>query len=477
MPPLPRPPPPAPRPPEPAARPLLATALALAAGLVLPFALVHLDDADGVVYAAVARRLAADGRLFDLGFLPEIFPRFREHPPFFFWVWAAALRLAGPRALPLVGAACGLATVAVAFAAGRPLLGTRAAFLGAVALATVESFFRYQARTRLDPPLTLLFTASVALLLTARGRTAWLAAGGLAAGLGALVKGPPALGAPVAAALALLALGRGAELRSARAWLIPAAGALLPPALFLAYDRLALCGTWWRGYVEGQVVASALGWRQDGAGGHLYLLRSALGRMGPWAPLAGFALVRAAVDRGAPRARAALGLLAWAAVVVGGYALVGRAWWHHAMPAYVPLALLAGAGLDALLGPGERAFRAARRVAAVAAAVLLAALPLRPARLVVKGCSLGALPLLGARRLPPGARVGLAADRVALPEAGILADHAGLEAVPLRSAGELARRPDLAAALWDRRWPVPEGWAVARAQGDWLELRRVAAAR
>src|SRR6266496_549413 len=169
-------------------RHLLLAALAVAAGLIVPFALVHVDDADGVVYTVVARHLAQDGRPFDLRFLPEVLPRFREHPPFFFWVWAAAIRLASERALPWVGAACGLATVAVAFAIGRRLAGPRAAFLGSVALATVDSFFRYQARARLDPPLTLLFTLSVGLLVCARGRTALLALGGLAAGLGVLVK-------------------------------------------------------------------------------------------------------------------------------------------------------------------------------------------------------------------------------------------------------------------------------------------------
>jgi 4-amino-4-deoxy-L-arabinose transferase-like glycosyltransferase len=454
-------------------RALLATVLALAAGLILPFALVHLDDADGVVYAVVARHLAADGRLFDLRFLPEILPAFREHPPFFFWIWAGALRLVGPDALPLTGAALGLATVAVAFAAGRALLGARAAFLGCVALATIESFFRYQGRPRLDPPLTLLFTASVALLLAARGRAAWLAAGGLAAGLGTLVKGPPALGAPFAAALALLALGRGRELRSARAWAVTGAATLLPAALFLGYDHLSLGGTWWRGYVRDQVLASVLGQRHDGAADRLYLLRSVLGRLGPWALLAGWGLVRAARERSTPRARASIALLAWAALVIGGYALAGRAWWHYAMPAYVPLALLAGAGLDALLGSGEAAFRAARRVVAVAAALLLLTLPFGPARLVVNGCSLGELPVLAAGRPPPGTGVALATDRIALAEAGILADHAGLEAVPVLSPAELARRDGIAIALWDRRWPVPAGWTAVGAQGNWLELRRL----
>jgi len=445
--------------------------LGIAVGLIAPFALVHLDDADGVVYTVVARHLAQDGRLFDLRFLPGIFSHFREHPPFFFWVWALAIRLGSEQALPWIGAACGLATLGIAFALARELCNPRSAFLGAVALATTESFFRYQARPRLDPPLTLLFTACVALLVLARGRARWLFAGGVAAGLGALVKGPPALGAPVAAALALLALGRGGELRRPKAWLLVAVPALALPAAFLAYDHLALGSTWWKGYVEGQFLASALGHRRDGAGDRIFLLRSTLGRLGPWSALAAVALVRAVRERTTPRACAAWALLAWAGVVVGGYSMAGRAWWHYAMPAYVPLALLAGLGLEDLLGwAGERAFGAFRTLATAAAVLLVAALPLRLARFVVKPCSIGSLPMLSAH-LPPGTRVGLAADRLALVEAGILAHHAGLEAVPLRSPAELAATTDLPRALVDARWAVPPGWERVALQGDWMELR------
>ncbi len=448
------------------------TVLGVAAGLVLPFALVHLDDADGVVYTVVARHLAQDGRPFDLRFLPEIFPRFREHPPFFFWIWALAVRLGSEQALPWIGAACGLATVAVAFSLARDLCGARAAFLGAIALATTESFFRYQARARLDPPLTLLFTASVALLLRARGRGPWVLAGGLAAGLGVLVKGPPAVGAPLAAALALLALGRGGELRRPSWWLLAVGPTIAAPAAFLAYDHLSLAGTWWEGYVEGQFLASALGHRRDGAGGRLFLVRSAIGRLGPWSALVALALLRSLRDRAAPRARLAWALLAWAAVVIGGYSMAGRAWWHYAMPAYVPLALLAGLGLDDVLAwAGERAFPAFRAFAAAAALLLVAALPFRLARLVVGRCSLGALPMISAP-LPPGTRVGLAADRLALVEAGILAQHASLEAVPLRSPAALAARADLPAALVDARWAVPPGWERVAVHGAWMELRR-----
>jgi 4-amino-4-deoxy-L-arabinose transferase-like glycosyltransferase len=448
-------------------------ALGIAVGLIVSFALVHVDDADGVVYTVVARNLAQDGRLFDLRFLPEIFPHFREHPPFFFWIWALAIRIGSEQALPWIGAACGLATLGIAYALAKELCGRRSAFLGALALATIESFFRYQARARLDPPLTLLFTASVALLVAARGRTLWVFGGGLAAGLGALVKGPPALGAPVAAVLALLALGRSAELRRARWWLLALGPALALPAAFLLYDHFALAGTWWKGYVEDQFLASALGLRHDGAGERIFLLRSVLGRLGPWSALLALGLVRAVRERITPRARATWALLAWAAVVVGGYSMAGRAWWHYAMPAYVPLALAAGLGLDDLLGwAGDRTFRAFRAFAAAAAFLLVVALPFRLARFVVKPCILGELPVL-ASPPPPGTRVGLAADRLALVEAGILAEHARLEAVPLRSPAELAAAQGaIAMALADARWPVPSGWERVATQGPWMELRR-----
>jgi len=452
-------------------RHLLLAALAVAAGLIVPFALVHVDDADGVVYTVVARHLAQDGRPFDLRFLPEVLPRFREHPPFFFWVWAAAIRLASERALPWVGAACGLATVAVAFAIGRRLAGPRAAFLGSVALATVDSFFRYQARARLDPPLTLLFTLSVGLLVCARGRTALLALGGLAAGLGVLVKGPPALGAPVAAALMLVALGRGAELRPPRAWAAVTLAVVALPAAFLAYDHVALGGTWWRGYVVDQVLASLLGRRHDSQHGVArgFLVLETLGRLGPWALAVCWALWRAARAPAAPRARAAWALAAWAALVVLGYSLPARAFWHYTMPAYVPLSLLAGLGLEeAIERAGDAAFRWTRAVVAAAAVALLGLLPFGAVTFNVRPCPLGPLTPGAAALAGRGRGVALVTGRAALAEAGILAQHAGLDAVVLRAPADLRARPDLRAALIDVALDVPAGWVAVARNPDWI---------
>ncbi len=451
-------------------RHLLPIALGLAAGLILPFALVHLDDADGVLYTVVARNLSRSGSLFRLTFAREVFPAFREHPPFFFWVWGLAYRAAGARALPFVGAACGLATVGLAFFTARPLVGRRAAFLGAVVLATVDSFFRYQARARLDPPLVTLFTLSVLLLSQARGRTALLAAGGLAAGLGVLVKGPPALGAPLAAAVVVAVSGRAYELRDARSWALVAAGALLPATGFLAYDHLALGGTWWRGYVEDQVLASLLHRRHDSqaGAGRGFLALDTVGRLGPWALAVAWAGWRALRNPRSASGRATFAFLGWAAVVLLGYAFASRTFWHYGMPAYVPLSLAAGVGLeDGLRRLGERAFGAVRSIAFAAALALAAALPFGAVTFNVEPCPLGTLPALANAAAGRSRGVAVVSPRAALAEAGILASHEELEPVIFHDAALLGSRPDLRVALLDADLPIPRGFREVAVHRGW----------
>jgi 4-amino-4-deoxy-L-arabinose transferase-like glycosyltransferase len=442
-----------------------------AAAAILPFAFVHVDDVDGAVYQVVARHVAQGRGLLDLSFLPDYWPRFFEHPPLFFWVQAAVARACSEAALPWLGAACGIGTVLATFAAGRALVGARAALLGAFVLASTEGFFRYQARPRLDPPLALAYTGSVALLLAARGRPRWLLAGGLAAGLGALVKGPPALGAPLSAALALLVLGRAGELRRARA--LPAAlGAALPPLAFLLLDA-ARGGAWWHGYVRGQVLASMTGARFEGAADHLYLVKSIAGAFWPGLPFLVLAVALALRAPRAPASRAALALVAWAAVVVGGFSLAGRAYWWYAVPAYPPLALAAGAGLEAVLrrllgGGGAR--RALAGMTALAT-VALALAPLWPERWLVRPCPLGDLPARAAALAPAGSDLVLAASPArgftdARAHAGWLAQHSGRDVV-------LAPGPRAGVGLFEEPAPgVPAGWTPAGRHGTWVLATR-----
>jgi 4-amino-4-deoxy-L-arabinose transferase-like glycosyltransferase len=318
------------------------------------------------------------------------------------------------------------------------------------------------------------------LLLSARGRWRLLAAGSLASGLGALVKGPPAWGALAAAWLGLLVMGRRREVSPGR-WLLVAAGALAPFAVFLAYDRLALGGAWWDGYVLGQVAASAMGATRDGHTERLYLVREVLGRFPHGLPFVVVALLGALGRQRRAELRARLALLGWAGVVVGGYSAAARAWPWYLLPAYPALGLVAGAGLDDLLSRvrGGLGFRWAQRVVGVAALALLGALP---------ACT----PLTG--RLPlgiapcefgdlPGRARELARERMALLAANVwassknqvfvLAEHTGLDVVGLSDAEALARRDDLWVALVRQDiTPVPAGWTVVATYGRWALASR-----
>src|SRR5437867_11598047 len=90
---------------------LYAIPILLSAGLILPFALVHVDDADGSIYTVVARHLVEDGTPFQLRFLKSVWPAFYEHPPLLFWIQALLITVFGTGALAWFGALCGIGTV------------------------------------------------------------------------------------------------------------------------------------------------------------------------------------------------------------------------------------------------------------------------------------------------------------------------------------------------------------------------------
>jgi 4-amino-4-deoxy-L-arabinose transferase-like glycosyltransferase len=507
---------------------------ALGTGLILPFVLIHVDDPDAMLYTVIARNLAADGTPLHLRFLQTQWPSFYEHPPLFFAIQAIFVRLFGSGSLPWLGAAIGLSTLLVTYALGVELLGRRAAFLGAVILALTESFFRYQGRARLDPPLTLAMAASVALLVTARGRTSRLCLGGLVAGLGALIKGPPAFAAPVAAALILVSSGRFEELRRARDWFLVAGSMLVLPIAFLLYDQLGLEGAWWKGYVDAQLVASLVGKRSDGWTDRSYLARGLIRRFHPGLVFVLAAIVLLLVGRfGRRTARAAdapapsasardasvrssstrssgstasnapapsawlgprigllawgantpapsallgprIGLLAWAALILLGFSLGGRAWWVYAMPGYVPLALVAGAGADALLGRlgGDRAFRFVQRAVAVAATVLILALPLRLAKFLVPPCPFSGLARAAEMRTGAEARIALVMPSFDLGYLAYLAEHTMREVAWFDRASAASIDPAIETAVVSGSlWPLV-GWTALSRNEAWILAAR-----
>lgn len=456
----------------------LALLAVLYLALVVPYALGHVDDVDSVTYRVITRHLLEDGTPFRLRFLSTWLPRFTEHPPFMFWIWAAATRLVGEWSLSWIAVLCGLGTTLATYLGGVPLVGRRAAFLGAVFLCATESFFRTTANTTLDPPLTLAFVSSTLLLLNARGRWGWLVLGGLAAGVGALVKGPPAWGAPLAAWLGLLLMNRRDE-AAPRRWIVVVALAIAPLAGFFLYDWLALDGLWWNGYVLGQIRGTLSGANLDGHLERFYILETAIRRFPHGIP---FLLV--AIALALPRTRRArlgprLALLAWAAVVIGGYSIPRRAWPWYLLPAYPPMALLAGAGLDDLLAltRGDAVFRWTRRLVGAAGAATLALLPAcssitgrRP--LGIGRCTFGPTIPAAAASIAPE-RLALVATDVwqnAKKDVFILAEHTRRDVVGLDT---LSARPDLdVAVVRTDLSPVPPGWTVVAEHERWALVRR-----
>lgn len=441
----------------------LALLVAAAALLASPLR-GHVDDTDAQLYQVLARRMAARCAWLEPGPAPGSTAPFREHLPFGLWPQVAAVRALGQGALFAPGMLFSLGTVALVFAVGARMASVRAGAAAALLLACTETFFLYGARPRLDPELVFFALAAAAPSLCGalRGRGFWLACAAGAAAV--LIKGPFGL-VPLAAAGAaeLAETARAApqlRLRGEVARLCLAlALALLPVLAFLLVDR-AGAGTWWTGYLQNQVLASAAGAREDGSRSALFPFATAAGRFWPGLPAAllGFWL---ALGLPAP-APLRPGLLAGRALrtLAGATALAlllldvpQRKVWNHELVAFPLLALLAGAALDAPL----------RRLSRRAAALTLAAFAALACLFAASG--------LGARLLQP-------------PCVGAREFAAQLSALPPRTDLLLAGAPvdwhqhaALAAEHDLEPWPVPElppGPALDPGGGRGLAWARIA---
>jgi 4-amino-4-deoxy-L-arabinose transferase-like glycosyltransferase len=462
--------------------PALAPALVLV-GLSGAVALVHWDEIDAALYVVVARNLAADGTPFLLRYVPPLDP-FYEHPPGWLWILAAALRVFPAFPLGVLSVAAGLGTLVIARRLGAAWVGDRAALFATLLLAANAKFILQHGLARLDAPLLLFFTASVAALASSRGRPSRLFIGGLLAGIGVLVKGPPALGAPLVAALAAVALGRRSELASARTWGWTLAGLSIPTGAFFLYDHLVLGSAWLHGYVDSQVLASLDGRRIQGGQGVLYLFSRVLwDRFTPGVILGAVALVPAVVPRlrkwtSPEQLRPRLALLLWVLVPLLGFGMASRAYWVYLLPAYVPLALLAGAAVDdiarAALGVSgaERVARATARVGVAAGAVLVVAAVLGAGRLVAPPCMMEGL----AERAGAVARGRGLVMLVSRPDdwmaLSVTADHARAAVLLTPDLTAAAARPDAATILAPASAASPPGWRVDSRTRRWSLLVR-----
>ncbi len=457
----------------------------LAAGFILPFARAHIHDWDASVYTIVTRHLARDLTPWRLSFLPHRWPEFYEHPPLFFILNAVLWRTLGERALPWAMGAVGIATVISTFAFVARRVSLRAGVAAALVLMSTESFFRYQARVKLDPWLTLFMTGAILLMVGAfpreqRTRHGRLITGGLLAGLAILGKGPPPLACPVVAAI-WVALETGQARRGLRCLLFGGALALLLPALCVAADVAWLDRAWSRGYLGAQVLASLDGSRGDPWFSRTRMLQEVAWRFWPGLPLALIGALAPLRDGSMRRLR--LGLVVWSLAIIAGFSLPSRGYWWYIMPAFVPLAMLAGVGLErglALL-PRLEAAPAARWKARIAAtplqrwphaATLLASVSIAIAwpRWIMPPCVLGSLPE-AADLLQTEGSIALYSEPLdSDPFHAMASSHVEADVRVMLPSD--ADPPDVSVALiHTSAWPRA-GWRVVSAHGDWrLGLR------
>ncbi|MFZ5469625.1 MAG: ArnT family glycosyltransferase [Myxococcota bacterium] len=318
-------------------------AVALGAALVISPLWVHVDDTDANLYRVVTRHMVEDGTWFELRYLPNAYPVFREHLPFGLWPYAFALRVVGEVGFNLVAPFWTIATLLLVAWVGRRLAGHGAALVAMLALGLNETFAFKGGISRLDAPLLFFATAAtIPVLLRARALSMWgLAA--LCAALAACIKGPFGLLPLVAATTARAVLeGPRAGIRTLAWGAVATVLATLPVAGFLVWNRYRGDGTWWEGYVQNQVLASAMGARADGVFQPWYPFVSVAGRFWPGLPLAGLALFRL---RGSEQSSVVRLLGLMALLVLLGLCLPSRKEWNHVLVAYPALALLGGAGV------------------------------------------------------------------------------------------------------------------------------------
>jgi 4-amino-4-deoxy-L-arabinose transferase-like glycosyltransferase len=458
---------------------------AFVAGIALLYVptLGHDDHTDSLLYRVVVRHMLRDHTWTDLRYLGPPMEHYRDHLPFGFWPLAIVARLFGEAALPFVGFAWSVGTLALLWRCTAKLLGEASAAVAVIILSTTDSFFFYGGRVLLDPPVVFWSCASAALVLATRlSRWQWLLATGCAA-IAVMVKGP--YGGVLFAAAVL------ARAWSDRSWMTLVVGviagvvAAVPALSFLLFDRWSGHQGWWHGYVEHQIIASALGERSDGTGSLLFPLLQIAGRFWPGFPLLVVAVALTAVSSwrrgllGEARERPFLLVMAFVFASVAILTIPQRKVWNHLLVGFPGLSMAAGAVGGPLLKRLLRAELPRRATAWIAGSValLLAAFSASGGltrAMVGSGC-------VFSRTLRPavephrGERLLLVSSPTnwrALAELAAEFDLDGVVSADQPAGKEIPR--EIRLAVVDEHTPsgLPAAWKeVARAEG-WIVLAR-----
>jgi hypothetical protein len=361
--------------------------------------------------------MARDHAWFALRYLPAVHPVFREHLPFGFWPAAAAIRVLGEWAVPIVYSLFTLGAVAAA--------GRNGGVFAMLLLGTCASIWQYGGRLLLDPPLLCFATWAVAFALEER----WIGAA-VCGAIATLVKGP----------FGFLPLACVVAARRGRGW--PALlGAAAPLAIFLALDP---AGGWRTAYLQGQLLASATGARGDGVTAWWFPLAVIARRFWPGLPFALYGL----------RKRDPLAIAC--VLLVALLCVPARKWGNHA---YVAFPLLAALG-----GTAVRDVRVRWLAPAVAVGALVFCLGGFGARLLKPPCAFST-----ALREPLAAVHGdvYVVSKLWDPWAQLAAER-DLVPWPVEA---LPETPSLQHAVVTADTPVPAAWTVTARGGGFLLLR------
>ncbi len=200
-----------------------AAALLLLVSLVLflPRLSYPLIEPDETRYAQVALEMCQSGDWLrpTLDGVPYL-----DKPPLLYWMTAASYSLFGPSptSARLPPAICAVLTVMLLFVLGKRLVGSRAAWLGSLALLLSGGFVLSGRFLIMDGPLTLFATVTaLTAYLACSGRQVrigWLLVAGLTCGLGVLAKGPIAAVLCVPPLLAVQWLSRNLTTIRLRHW-------------------------------------------------------------------------------------------------------------------------------------------------------------------------------------------------------------------------------------------------------------------